>query len=142
MADRSIELQAAIFAALAGDDQLTAILGTDTRTTPPRAKVYDTIPSGTPAPYVVIGDETAIDAGASLKDGQEHTLTLHVWTEDQSSRSCKAIQARVRAVLHEARLTLSAGRCTLVRQDYKDTSRDPDGVSWHGVMRFRARTQD
>lgn len=132
MADRSLELYAALYAALAADAALTALIGA--------SKVFDIVPANAAAPYVVIGDETAIDAGSSLIDAQEHTITVHVWSEQPSTKQCKAIQAAVRAVLHEARLTLSAGTLCNLRCEYKETMRDPDGISVHGVLRFRAIT--
>lgn len=135
MADRSYELGVAIYAALSGDATLSSLLGG-------AGRVFDTVPSGTPAPYVVIGEETASDAGRTLAaDAQEHTLTIHVWTEEKSSKPCKQIAARVRAILHGNPPALSAGTCTNLRCEFKETMRDPDGVSWHGVLRFRAATQ-
>lgn len=132
MADRSVELYSALYATLAGHAPLTALIGA--------GHVYDIVPAGAPCPYVVIGDETAIDRGASQVDAQEHTVTVHVWSEAASTLPCKRIQAAVRAALHEQVLALSAGTLCLLRCEFKETMRDPDGVSVHGVLRFRAVT--
>ena len=132
MADRSVELFSAIYAALRDDATLTALIGA--------GRVFDNVPAGTSPPYINIGDETATDLGSSLTDGQEHTITIHVWSEQPSSLEVKRIMAAIRDVLHERPPTLSAGTCSLLRQDFKDTLRDPDGFSHHGVLRFRANT--
>lgn len=136
MADRSIELNAAIFAALTGNAALQVTLGG-------AGRIYNAMaPAGAPVPYLVIGERTAADYGASDGDSQEHTLTLHAFTEEPGYSKCLSILRDTRAVLHEASLTLSGvGRFVNLRCEFQETSRDPDGVSAHGVMRFRAVTQ-
>lgn len=135
MADRSVVLFEAIYATLAADAGVTSALGGTGR-------IYDNVPAGAACPYVVIGDETAIDAGGTAWDAQEHTLTIHAWSEAASSKQVKQIMAAVRAALHDAPPALSGGTCANLRQEFKETFRDPDGVTWHGVMRFRAVTHD
>lgn len=137
MADRSTELFTAIFAALNGDAALTALLG--------GAKVFNGVKDGTEPPYVDIGDDTATDYSSSLIDAQEHTITIHSWAEQpMAGVSAKGqlfqIMARIRAILHAAPPVLAAGTLVNLRQEFRETLRDPDGVSWHGVQRFRAVT--
>lgn len=137
MADRSTELFTAIYAALNGDAALTALMGT--------GRVYNGVKDGTRPPYIDIGDDTAADYAGALLDGQEHTVTIHTWTEQPAAGlSAKgllfSIMARVRDVLHTASLNLSAGSLVNMRQEFRETFRDPDGISWHGVQRFRAVT--
>lgn len=133
MADRSVELFAAIYAQLANNAALTALIGS--------GRVWDHVKPGAALPYVVIGDETAVDYGTSLTDAQEHTITVHTWSEAPTSLQVKRMQAAVRAALHERPLTLSAGTCAQIRQEFKETMRDPDGITHHGVQRFRAVTE-
>ena len=137
MTDRSIELFTAIFTALSGDATLTGLLG--------GPAIYNGVKDGTPPPYVDIGDDTAIDDSGINVDAQEHTITLHTWTQQpiggQSAKNlCMSIMVEVRNVLHEARLLLNNGALCNMRQEFRETLRDPDGVSWHGVQRFRAVT--
>ena len=134
MADRSVELFAALRTALAGDATLTTVLGGSSRVHSAMA------PAGAPPPYVVIGDETAADYGASDGDSQEHTVTMHVWTEEPGKLKCLQAMSAVRAALHDVALALSGGLLVNLRCEFKETFRDPDGVSQHGVMRFRAVT--
>lgn len=135
MPDHSVDLQEAVYLALSNDAALTALLGSGNR-------IYDHVPAGAALPYVVIGETTAADISGALVDMQEHTLTMHAWSERPTSLEVKQIVAAVRAVLHDARLTLNSGRCPNIRCEYHETMRDPDGISHHGVMRFRAVTQD
>lgn len=138
MSDRSIELYGALSTALRGSAALTATLGGT-------LKVYTRkAPPNIDPPYVVIGDETARDYGASDGDGQEHTVTLHVWAidigPDTALKKALQIMRDVRAVLHDADLSLSGGALVNLRQEFKETFADPDGVSEHGVQRYRAVT--
>lgn len=135
MADRSLELAAAVYATLAGNAALTAVLGGTGR-------IHDHVQPGSPLPYVTIGDGQAADYGGSDVDAQEHTLTIDCWSETPSSLELRRIMAAVRAALHDADLTLSAGRCANIRQESSQTLRDPDGITHHGVLRFRAVTTD
>lgn len=134
MADHTVDLMEAVYATLAADAALTALIGPD--------RVWDHVRAGAPVPYVAIGDGTAVDVGGTLVDAQEHTLTVHCWSETPSTLEVKRMIAAVRAALHERTLTLSAGTCRNLRCEYHETLRDPDGITHHGVMRFRAVTQD
>jgi hypothetical protein len=134
MADRSPHLFRAIYAALAADAPLTALIGAN--------RVFDQPPAAALPTYVTIGDETARDYGSSAGDAQEHTVTIHTWSAQPSSVTCKEIMAAVRAALHEQPLALSAGRLVYLRQEFKETMRDPDGVTQHGLQRFRALTEN
>jgi uncharacterized protein DUF3168 len=137
--DRSVELFEAIFDALNGDAALFELIGSDVYG---NRRIYDSPPQGALPPYVVIGDETASDYGSSAGDAQEHTVTIHVWSEQPSTLQCKRIMAAVRDCLHDRTLNLDDGNCVYIRQEFKETFRDPDGVSHHGVMRYRALTEN
>lgn len=139
MADRSVELFTAIYATLDASAPLSALIGA--------GRVFDTPPALAEGgqlvpPYVVIGDETANDYGSRGGDAQEHTITIHTWTEKPTTLLLKRIMARVRDVLHEQSLALGGGNLVYLRQEFKETFRDPDGVSQHGVQRFRALTEN
>jgi Protein of unknown function (DUF3168) len=134
MADRSVELFTAIYSALSGNAPLTALIGS--------SRVFDTPPPGQLPPYVVIGDETANDFGSSAGDAQEHTVTIHTWSEKPSTLQCKQIMSAIRVALHDVDLVLGGGSLVNLRQEFKETFRDPDGVTHHGVQRFRALTEN
>ncbi len=133
MADRTVELDAAVYQALTEDAGVTAIVGT---------RVWHDVPPGTPVPYVAIGDHQAQDYGGALVDAQGHTTPIDCWTEGPSPLGCRQLVAAIRAVLHGADLALSAGRLVNCRVESTQTLRDPDGISHHGVLRIRAVTHD
>ncbi len=134
MSDHTVDLFQAVYQTLAGNAALLAIVGPDA--------VHDHVNPSAALPYVVIGDVTATDASGTSVDAQEHTLVVHCWSETPSTLQVKQIIGAVREALHDADLTLAAGRCPNIRCEFTETLRDPDGITHHGVMRFRAVTQD
>jgi hypothetical protein len=140
MTDRTQEMMAAIYTTLSGDATLTALLGS--------GRVFNGVPAGQHCPYVDIGESTGNNYHTSSGDAQEHTITIHCWTEQEvSGKSAKLqlleIVKRVRDLLHYQSIALSAGNMPSLWCEFTEpATRDPDGVSWHGVLRFRAVTEN
>ncbi len=122
-------LQQAIFTALNGN-----VSGIDSA----NVSVYDDVPENTVYPYVVIGEETAANNGTKDLDGIEHTLTLHVWSQYRGRREIKEIMQSVYQLLHDAAITVSGASLVNIRQEFNNTLMENDGITRHGVMRFRA----
>lgn len=130
--DSSLELQKAVYDALKGDAQLTILVGT---------KVYDSVPAGTGFPYVAIGDDTAVPFDSDTFDGMEMTLTIHSWARGLGRKEVKTIMGNVYRILHKSTLNMNGHTMVLMRFEFAETDLDPDGVTYHGVQRFRALTQ-
>jgi hypothetical protein len=128
MALHSFNLQKAIYAALNG--YVTGLSGAS-------VSVYDDVPEGTSYPYVVIGEETAINAGTKNLDGVEHTLTLHVWSGYRGRREIKEIMQSIYSLLHDTAITVTGASLVMIRQEFATTLEEADGITRHGVMRFR-----
>lgn len=126
MSDASLAIQTAIFAALAA--ALTPV------------KVYDHAPQNQAFPYVTIGDDTQIDWSSKSMRGEEHTLTIHTWSRARGRKYAKELLADIKEALHEVRLTLTGNFNVLTRFDFAQTFLDEDGITYHGVIRFRALT--
>ncbi len=122
-------LQQAIFTALNGN-----VSGIDSA----NVSVSDDVPENTTYPQVVIGEETAANNGTKDVDGIEHTLTLHVWSQYRGRREIKEIMQSVYQLLHDAAITVSGASLVNIRQEFNNTLMENDGITRHGVMRFRA----
>ena len=122
-------LQTIIYSTLSGDSNLTSTLG---------AGVYDDVPEGSSFPYVVLGEETAMDYGTNDVDGSENTLTIHVWSQYKGSKEAQNILDRIHTLLHDSSLSVSGFNLINLRFEFSDILRDPDGVTRHGVSRYRA----
>ena len=135
MTVHSFELQKSVFSALNGgsitDYNGDAITG-----------VFDDVPEGTAYPYIVIGEETAIDGSAKDKDIFEHTLTVHVWSQYRGRRDIKVIMKQVHDLLHDSSLSVSGASMVNMRQEFQTTLLEGDGITRHGVIRFRAVVSD
>ena len=131
MALHSFALQQAIFSTLDGgtinDADGNAITG-----------VFDDVPENTAYPYVVIGEETATNIDTKDKDAHEHTLTIHVWSQYRGRKEIKNIMSSVYTLLHNASTTVSGASLVNIRHEFENTLTEADGITRHGVMRFRA----
>lgn len=126
-------LQQAIHAALIADAPLLALLG--------GPRVHDDVPRGTPFPYITFGQSTARDWGTSTEDGEEHLLTVHVWSRQAGRKQVVAVLRAVRDRLHTATLTLTDHRLVNLRQEFTEARRDADGETYRGIARYRAVTE-
>ena len=128
MSDHSLELQKSIFNALDGDSTLQSLV-TD---------VYDFVPESTAFPYVKVGEETSIDNGTKTLQGNEHTLVIHTFSRYRGSKEVKEIMSRIYALLHESSLSVSGASLVNLRFEFSDVIKENDGLTTHGLQRFRA----
>ena len=81
------------------------------------------------------------DERTATEPGEEHIVTLDIWSDASGHRQAQAIAAAVRAALHDAALTLAGHRLVLLF--HRDTRLSRDGKSrFHRAeMQFRAVTE-
>ncbi|MFQ5467971.1 MAG: DUF3168 domain-containing protein [Kiloniellaceae bacterium] len=127
-------LQQAVFAALGGDPALKALIGDP-------ARVFDHVPANSAFPYVVIGEATARDWDTKTDPGMEQNLSVHTWSRARGAKETKQIMAAIVATLDHAPLAVAGHALVLIRFEFAQTLVDPDGLTHHGVQRFRAITQ-
>lgn len=131
MALHSFALQQSIFTKITSGT-LTDVAGTSITT-----KVFDDVPEGTSYPYVIIGEETATNFGTKDKDANEHTLTIHVWSQYRGRKEIKNIMSQIYTILHNTDITVSGASLVNIRHEFEQTLLEADGITRHGVMRFR-----
>lgn len=142
-------IQEAIYATLRGSGTLAGLLAADAyEGSPSGAAVYDHVPQMPAAealenfPYVVIGDDTAVEFDTDLVRGQETTVTLHVWDRRRGRRRVKEIIDALYDLLHENYLAISGQQTVLCFWEFTESVPDPDVLTQHGVIRFRIVTQE
>lgn len=103
--------------------------------------VFDDVPQDSPMPYVVIGegDSEPFDTDDSI--GFETDFTVHVWSAYSGRKEVKQIMAHIYDALHRYELSIHGMHTVDCVCEYQDTFLDPDGVTRHGVMRFRLTTE-
>ncbi|SFR41598.1 Protein of unknown function [Yoonia tamlensis] len=127
-------LQTAVYAHLAADPDLTALVG---------AAIYDALPSGTlPALYVVLGAEDVRDASDKTGGGAVHEFTVTVVTESAGFSTAKTAAAAVSDALVDANLTLTRGALVSLNFYKAKAARVGTGDVRQINLIFRARVAD
>ena len=108
------------------------------------AKVYDHVPQNVAFPYCALGDSEAREWDTDTELGQEHTITLHYFSRDaRGQRAVKEALKRLQDALHDQSLALETGAAlVLLLFEFSRTFLDPDGLTYHGVIQFRAITTE
>jgi hypothetical protein len=133
LVDSQVAVQTAIFTALSSASYFT----TNSIT------VYDMVPKGTAVPYITIGDMTVVDDSTVGIGGQVITLNVHSWDQNLSSLRLKQTMAAVIATLQDENFSLGAGFALInLRFVNSQTFKDPDGLTLHGVQKFRIVVQN
>jgi hypothetical protein len=128
-----LELQKAIYDVLSNDYALGQLV----------TGVYDSVPqaadagSDLPFPFVTIGDDTAIDWDTDTSVGKEATLTIHSWSRYRGRSEVKQIQGAIYEALHLSNLSVVGYTTVLCLSEFSESLVDPDGLTRHGVQRFR-----
>jgi hypothetical protein len=126
-------IQQAIYDALSADAGVTALLGA--------GKIFDSVPQGTAYPYVTIGDDNFDDAGSHSSPGVSAKVVIDTWTQYSGRKQAKAIQDAIYDRLHEGDLAVAGHHFVLCRQEFSTVMKDDDGITHHGVQRFRVITR-
>lgn len=127
--DPDLELQGAIVSRLKADAGVIALVGD---------RVFDTVPSGAPFPYVSYGPVDNLSDDADCITGFDITVQIDVWSRAVGFPEAKRISNAVRAALHDAPITLSVNALALIEHRQTRTIRDPDGLTSHAAMTFNA----
>ena len=129
-----LALQGAVFARLAADATLPALIGAP-------ARVYDQPPDDPIYPFVQMGQVTTRPWGGLLGDGIEHVFSLTCASRFGGAEEAKAVMAAVRVSLDGADLPLTDNTLVNLRFIYGDVFRAADWRSTFGILRFRAVTE-
>lgn len=134
MNDASLALQDVVEAALRADDALVAAVDGVLRVFTVSA------PSGTPKPYLVIGEDQVVPDGLS-EPSDEYFTRVHIWTlsdagVEASRREAKTIAAHVRRIL-DAPLDVSGFDTSDWGFELAEHMTDKDGLTCHSVVDHR-----
>lgn len=132
MSDPALPLEAAIVAKLKADAGVTALAGT---------RVYDSPPVSPTFPYVTIGPTQVLPDKADCIDGTEVFQQIDVWSRTSGSPGAKRLGAAVVAALDDQDLTVAGYSAVVFELQDAQYLLDPDGLTHHGVVNFRALLQ-
>ena len=123
-----VQLQTAIFQALSTISEPVYAMGS--------------VPDNVTDRYVVLGEKTLNEWDTDGLTGFDVTMTIHTWDTSATNRSFVALenlQQSIYNLLHRATLITSGYNVIGVEQEMCETMLDPDGLTRHGVQRFRAK---
>lgn len=129
MIDPSAEVQRIIVDKLRADGGVTAIA----------TGTYDDPPSNVSFPYVSMGPTQVLPDKADCVDGTELSIQIDAWSRKKGFEQVKKLGAAVIAALDDADdLTPTGFRVVLIELESANYLRDPDGITSHGALTFRA----
>jgi hypothetical protein len=127
----AVALQAAVYARLTSDPDLSALVG---------AAIYDSVPAGSlPETYVSLGVEEATERGDVNGAIAEHDIALSVVSSASGFANAKAAATAVAAALEATGIVLAAGRLMDLRFLSARARRVRDADVRRIELRFRAR---
>jgi hypothetical protein len=129
MGNGQTALYDAIEAALKSNAPLVAMLGGESRII--RVSVED----DPELPCVSFGLPTE---PSKSPDGEEHSITLHVWSRDGGHREAHLISGAVLQALIDAPLKPAGHHLANLRFVVAYIRREADGRTYHGIVRLRA----
>jgi hypothetical protein len=103
--------------------------------------VYDRVPPEDPFPRITIGEGQTLRDNQDCRRGSEVFLDIHVWSRGVGWGEAKTIASQVRDALDDEPLALDGHILDLLDFDEARFLRDPDGITSHVAMSFRALTQ-
>lgn len=128
MSDRSVEVQTAVRLVMTNDTTLMTTLGV--------LQVYDTVPSEAPFPYIRVSDFNVVPQPVKGESWFEYFMTIHVWSQDDSTEEVRNILSRIYELFHRQEITMS-GNDVVSYMLNSMIIEDPDSVTYHGVIRLR-----
>jgi hypothetical protein len=89
-------------------------------------------------PYVVVYELPMNDASTDNTTDYECVLNIHVWVQERTTAKTGAIQQHIFDALNRYdELAVIGYTVSGIQSEFSTILRDPDGVTKHGVQRFR-----
>ena len=134
-----IQIVTAIIAALKANVALSALLATYAST--PAVFTHAPEDKTLQYPYLVL-----FDVGLDGDDNDAHlgfdgVLNLHSWSDSRDMATVGNIQKAIYDILHHAEFTMTGYNLVDIHQEFSTILRDPDGITLHGVQRYRISLQ-
>lgn len=137
---RNLELREAIIALLKGHAGLAALLSIDP--VDGSTAVYDHVPQDATFPYEVVGDPTGVDHDTDTTLGWDAEVTIHQYSRFRGFEEVERIQRQNDEALNRAVPVVVDARIVTLHRVSVDGVLDPDGLTRHGIHRFRAIVQE
>lgn len=129
MSDPSLDMQKAIVHRLKNTAGVTALVA---------QRIFDQVPPNTAFPYISYGSDQVLSDDADCVTGYEIFIQIDVWSRAVGQPEMKRIGGAVRAALRDAEFVLDDHALVLIEHRTTRYLDDPDGISHHAAVEFRA----
>jgi hypothetical protein len=100
--------------------------------------IYADAPQNANYPYLTFGESVTRDWSSGSEEGLEHILTLHVWSRASGKKETHEIIEAIRDALKGGAVPVDEHRFVNLRHEFSEARQDPDGETYHGIVRYRA----
>jgi hypothetical protein len=128
------DLMQALFLRLKTDASLSALLG--------GTGLLERASDKAAFPNVTYGRTSGFDLDTGADNDADQLVTLHIWSKAQSEAETRLIMESIRARLDGAALAIGPRGQTRLALEFAETRYDEDLAVHHGLLRFRALTQE
>ncbi len=133
---RNFELRVAIVTALKAHAPLTALLAADPLDG--TSSIFDHAPQDAAFPFEVVGEANGVDHDTDDSLGWDAELTIHQFSRFRGFEEVEKIQRENDNALNRKDPVLVDGRIVTLHRVSVDGVLDDDGLTRHGIHRFRA----
>ena len=133
---RNLELRIAIVTALKAYAPLAALLAADPLDA--TAAVFDHVPQDAVFPYEVVGEPNGVDHDTDNSLGWDAEVVIHTFSRFRGFEEVESIQRENDDALNRAEPSIVDGRIVTLHRVSVDGVLDDDGLTRHGIHRFRA----
>ena len=128
------DLMQALFLRLKTDASLSALLG--------GAGLLERVSDKAAFPYVTYGRTSAFNLESGADNDNDQLVTFHVWSKTQSNSETLLIMESIKTRLDGAAFSIGSRGQTRLSLEFAESRHDEDLAVHHGLLRFRALTQD
>ena len=126
-------LLAAIHQTLSSDPAVMALVGTD--------GIRDRLLPRPQLPCILFGTTETRDYSTASEPGEEHFVTLEIWSDGEGRREAHELARAVKAALHDAALAVEGASLVSLMMIGSRTRREPKTKLTLAELRFRAVTE-
>jgi len=129
----SEELQRSVVSRLRNDSGVVGVVGQRTYDLPPITPTF---------PYITLGPDTTVPQRAECYEGDDVLLQIDAWSRTPGFQEVKRIAKTIRDALRDPDiLDLEGYRLIDLFCEESRVVRDPDGLTSHAILTFRALTE-
>jgi hypothetical protein len=128
------DLMQALFLRLKTDASLSALLG--------GAGLLEQASDKAAFPHVTYSRTSSFDLETGADNDNDQLVTLHIWSKAQGEAETRLIMDSLKARLDGAAFSIGSRGQTRLSLEFAEARYDEDLAVHHGLLRFRALTQE